>query len=75
MESMTGDRPYLLLTLGPLTTTRSVKEAMLVDLSTWDQDYNDVVQQIRSRYYSTGNFYQRIYQRLDVGQQMRLGYA
>ncbi|MDP7278920.1 MAG: 2-aminoethylphosphonate--pyruvate transaminase, partial [Candidatus Poribacteria bacterium] len=46
---MTEDRPYLLLTPGPLTTTRSVKEAMLVDLSTWDQDYNDVVQQVRSR--------------------------
>ena len=49
MEPMTEDRPYLLLTPGPLTTTRSVKEAMLVDLSTWDQDYNDVVQQVRSR--------------------------
>ena len=46
---MTGDRPYLLLTPGPLTTTRSVKEAMLVDLSTWDQDYNNIVQQVRSR--------------------------
>ena len=46
---MAEDKPYLLLTPGPLTTTRSVKEAMLVDLSTWDQDYNDVVQQVRSR--------------------------
>ena len=49
MEPIIENRPYLLLTPGPLTTTRSVKEAMLVDLSTWDQDYNNIVQQVRSR--------------------------
>ena len=46
---MIEDRPYLLLTPGPLTTTRSVKESMLVDLSTWDSDYNNIVQQVRAR--------------------------
>ncbi|MBP94908.1 2-aminoethylphosphonate--pyruvate transaminase [Candidatus Poribacteria bacterium] len=46
---MIEDRPYLLLTPGPLTTTRTVKESMLVDLSTWDDDYNNIVQQVRSR--------------------------
>ncbi|MGL4250666.1 MAG: hypothetical protein ACRCR1_08540, partial [Aeromonas sp.] len=39
---------YLLLTPGPLTTTATVKEAMLYDSCTWDADYNQgVVQPIR----------------------------
>lgn len=29
---------YLLLTPGPLTTSRTVKEAMLFDSCTWDDD-------------------------------------
>jgi 2-aminoethylphosphonate-pyruvate transaminase len=41
------DIPYLLLTPGPLTTTSTVKAEMLVDLSTWDRDYNDIVQEVR----------------------------
>lgn len=45
---MDDDIPYLLLTPGPLTTSRAVKQAMLRDLCTWDDDYNNVVQQIRS---------------------------
>lgn len=41
---------YLLLTPGPLTTSRSVKEAMLFDSCTWDDDYNlGVVQHIRQQ--------------------------
>ncbi|MBI2827578.1 MAG: 2-aminoethylphosphonate--pyruvate transaminase [Planctomycetia bacterium] len=39
--------PYFLLTPGPLSTSRTVKEAMLRDVSTWDRDYNDVVQDVR----------------------------
>jgi 2-aminoethylphosphonate-pyruvate transaminase len=43
-------RNYLLLTPGPLTTSRSVKEAMLFDSCTWDDDYNlGVVQSIRQQ--------------------------
>jgi 2-aminoethylphosphonate-pyruvate transaminase len=39
---------YLLLTPGPLSTTPSVKEVMLRDWCTWDDDYNQgVVQVIR----------------------------
>jgi 2-aminoethylphosphonate-pyruvate transaminase len=45
---MRDDVPYLLLTPGPLTTTRAVKEAMLQDLCTWDDDYNTLVQEIRA---------------------------
>ena len=44
---MQDDIPYLLLTSGPLTTTAQVKAEMLVDLSTWDRDYNDIVQEVR----------------------------
>lgn len=46
---MDDEVPYLLLTPGPLTTSRAVKQAMLRDVSTWDRDYNDIVQQIRAR--------------------------
>jgi len=41
--------PYLLLTPGPLSTTGSVKEAMLKDWCTWDAEYNELVQTIRSK--------------------------
>lgn len=41
------DNPYLLLTPGPLSTTKSVKSAMLRDWCTWDDDYSSLVQDIR----------------------------
>ena len=41
---------YLLLTPGPLSTSDTVKSAMLADWCTWDEDYNQgVVQNIRRR--------------------------
>ena len=43
------DRPYLLLTPGPLTTSLAVKEAMLADWCTWDNEYHMIVQQIRKK--------------------------
>ncbi|MDD9265888.1 2-aminoethylphosphonate--pyruvate transaminase [Paenibacillus sp. GCM10023248] len=43
------DNPYLLLTPGPLSTSKKVKSAMLRDWCTWDRDYNELVQSIRSR--------------------------
>ena len=45
-DQATGTR-QILLTPGPLTTTSRVREAMNRDVSTWDTDYNDVVQDIR----------------------------
>ena len=39
---------YKLLTPGPLTTSRTVKEEMLVDHCTWDNDYKQITQQIRA---------------------------
>ena len=34
-------RDYLLLTPGPLSTSQSVRDAMLQDWCTWDKDYNE----------------------------------
>ena len=44
------DNPYILLTPGPLSTSKGVRNAMLRDWCTWDADYNEgVVQNIRNR--------------------------
>ncbi|MGI6011934.1 MAG: 2-aminoethylphosphonate--pyruvate transaminase [Ruminococcus sp.] len=39
---------YKLLTPGPLTTTETVKKEMLTDHCTWDDDYKQITQKIRS---------------------------
>ena len=41
--------PYLLLTPGPLSTTEGVRASLLTDWCTWDREYNELVQGIRSR--------------------------
>jgi 2-aminoethylphosphonate-pyruvate transaminase len=42
-------RPYILFTPGPLTTSETVKQTMLEDWCTWDDDYNlGIVQNVRS---------------------------
>ena len=46
-SNLDEDIPYLLLTPGPLTTSRTVRRAMASDYSTWDSDYNIIVDQIR----------------------------
>jgi 2-aminoethylphosphonate-pyruvate transaminase len=43
------DNPYLLLTPGPLSTSKSVKAVMLRDWCTWDDDYKELVQEVRSK--------------------------
>ncbi len=44
------DNPYLLLTPGPLSTTKGVRAALLNDYCTWDDDYNlGVVQVVREK--------------------------
>jgi 2-aminoethylphosphonate-pyruvate transaminase len=46
--SLLPENPYLLLTAGPLSTTKTVKAAMLSDRCTWDDEYHhEVVQFIR----------------------------
>ena len=44
------ENPYLLLTPGPLSTSPTVRQAMLRDWCTWDDDYNlGVVAPIREK--------------------------
>lgn len=43
------DNPYLLLTPGPLSTSKTVKGTMLRDWCTWDKEYNAIVQDIREK--------------------------
>ena len=40
---------YKLLTPGPLTTTDSVKEQMLFDHCTWDEDYKKITRDITDK--------------------------
>lgn len=40
---------YKLLTPGPLTTSRRVKEEMLFDRCTWDDEYRQITQKIRTQ--------------------------
>lgn len=40
-------KQYKLLTPGPLTTTDTVKEEMMFDHCTWDDDYKQITQKIR----------------------------
>lgn len=42
------ENPYFLLTPGPLSTSKTVKEAMLRDWCTWDNDYNSLVENLRN---------------------------
>ena len=49
MRTVDPEIPYLLLTPGPLTTSKTVKQAMMHDYCTWDDDYNSIVSDIRRR--------------------------
>ena len=50
IENNIPDNSYLLLTPGPLSTSKGVRKAMLQDWCTWDDDYNvGIVQNIRHR--------------------------
>ena len=42
-------KQYKLLTPGPLTTTDTVKQVMLFDHCTWDDDYKQITQSIRAQ--------------------------
>lgn len=43
------DNPYLLLTPGPLSTSKGVRAALLRDWCTWDAEYNQIVQNVRAK--------------------------
>lgn len=48
-------KQYKLLTPGPLTTTDSVKQEMLFDHCTWDDDYKEITQRIRKGLLALGH--------------------
>ncbi|MCG7335022.1 2-aminoethylphosphonate--pyruvate transaminase [Sporosarcina sp. ACRSM] len=52
---------YKLLTPGPLTTTKTVKEEMLLDRCTWDQEYKDITQKIRTQLLEFASAPQELY--------------
>ena len=47
--SFIPDNKYILLTPGPLSTTKSVRASLLNDWCTWDDEYNNLVQDVRRR--------------------------
>src|SRR5208337_3763370 len=49
------EKPKLLFTPGPLTTSESVKQAMLRDLGSRDDEFLEVVRKIRRRLLELGN--------------------
>jgi len=50
MYEFIPENPYMLLTPGPLSTSKGVRNALLRDWCTWDADYNEhIVQNIRRR--------------------------
>lgn len=50
MYDFIPDNQYILLTPGPLSTSKGVRNALLNDWCTWDDDYNkEIVQNIRRR--------------------------
>ncbi|OGT64010.1 MAG: 2-aminoethylphosphonate--pyruvate transaminase [Gammaproteobacteria bacterium RIFCSPHIGHO2_12_FULL_45_9] len=55
MNQIDDKPPYLLLTPGPLSTSRTVRKAMWFDSCTWDNDYKKIVADIRSQLLSIAN--------------------
>lgn len=49
MKALPGSRDKLLFTPGPLTTSWSVKQAMLHDAGSWHSDFNAIVADLRRR--------------------------
>ncbi len=43
------DNPYLLLTPGPLSTSKRVRAVLTRDWCTWDEDYKRIVEDVRER--------------------------
>ena len=52
---------YKLLTPGPLTTTDSVKAAMLVDHCTWDDDYKVITKRLIKKLLQLANVSEETY--------------
>lgn len=48
MLNSVPENDYILLTPGPLSTSKKVRAALLKDSCTWDDEYNNLVQEIRA---------------------------
>lgn len=55
MRNLVPDNEYVLLTPGPLSTSKRVRAALLKDWCTWDNEYNSMVQEIRKNLISLAN--------------------
>ena len=55
-ETIPPANPYILLTPGPLSTTLTVKQSMLRDWCTWDDDYKQLIQDIRRKLVDLATF-------------------
>lgn len=55
MRNLVPDNEYILLTPGPLSTSKRVRAALLKDWCTWDNEYNSMVQEIRKNLISLAN--------------------
>ena len=49
LSEIIPDNPYFLLTPGPLSTSKQVRAALLYDMCTWDKDFTDLTQKVRSK--------------------------
>lgn len=60
-EVIPGSNDRILFTPGPLTTSRTVKEAMLRDVGSWDYELREVVKEIRLKLLEIGGVNPRHY--------------
>ena len=49
MKNLIPDNDYILLTPGPLSTSKRVRAALLKDWCTWDAEYNAMVEDMRAK--------------------------
>ena len=61
MLNLVPDNDYILLTPGPLSTSKRVRAALLKDWCTWDIEYNNMIQEIRSMLLKVANCSEDIY--------------
>lgn len=61
MLNLVPDNDYILLTPGPLSTSKRVRSALLKDWCTWDSEYNNMIQEMRSMLLKVANCSEDIY--------------
>lgn len=61
MINLIPENDYILLTPGPLSTSKKVRAALLKDWCTWDNEYNNMVCEIRNKLVKLANCNQEKY--------------